>query len=107
MHDLPDPADSCAAAQCMVSAWVVSPCRDMGVTARTKHFEMCIHYFRDLVQDKKITAEHILTVFQRADGFTEGLDKTKYFDWVKLLFFFLLLSTVCSRRHVVQIRSYV
>ena len=34
-----------------------------GVTARTKHFGMCIHYFRDLVQNNSIIAEHILTAF--------------------------------------------
>ena len=71
---------------CVDNTAAIDVANNMGVTARTKHFEMCIHYFRDLVQDKKITAEHILAAFQRADGFTKGLDKTKYLDWVKLLY---------------------
>ena len=70
---------------CVDNTAAIDVANNMGVTARTKHFEMCIHYFRDLVQDKKIIAEHILTAFQRADGFTKGLDKTKYLDWVKML----------------------
>ena len=44
---------------------------NMGVTARTKHFRMAVHYFRDLVQQNSITPIHVFTHFQRADGFTK------------------------------------
>ena len=59
---------------------------NLGVTARTKHFDQAIHYFRDLTQLKRIVGEHILTSFQRADGFTKGLDRTKHIEWVKGLY---------------------
>merc|ERR1712185_271449 len=47
---------------------------NVGVTAKTKHFETCIHYFRHETQHGRIVPIHILTTFQRADGFTKGLD---------------------------------
>ena len=71
---------------CVDNTAAIEVANNMGVTAKTKHFEMCMHYFRDLVQDNKITPIHILTAFQRADGFTKGLDKTKYLNWVTMLY---------------------
>jgi len=59
---------------------------NMGVTARTKHFDMCVHYFRDLVQRGKIKPIHVLTIWQKADGFTKGLDKTKFLEWNAALY---------------------
>ena len=64
----------------------VDVANNMGVTARTKHFDMCIHYFRDLVQYGRITPVHVLTMYQRADGFTKGLDKKKFIEWCESLF---------------------
>ena len=49
---------------------------NMGVTARTKHFDICIHYFRDEVQKRRIIPIHISNEYQRADGFTKGLPHT-------------------------------
>ena len=59
---------------------------NMGVTARTKHFDMCIHYFRDEVQFRRIAPVHILTAYQRADGYTKGLDKTKFLHWLHSIY---------------------
>ena len=61
---------------------------NMGVTARTKHFRMAVHYFRDLVQHKSITPIHVFTHFQRADGFTKGLTKAKHIDWTGSIYNF-------------------
>ena len=51
---------------------------NMGVSGRTKHFNMAIHYFRDCVQLLSVIPRHVLTKFQRADIFTKQLDKTNY-----------------------------
>ena len=58
---------------------------NMGVTARTKHFNLCIHYIRDLTQDGRIVPAHILAEFQKADGMTKGLDKTSFLRWLSSL----------------------
>ena len=58
---------------------------NMGVTARTKHFNLCIHYIRDLTQDGRIVPAHILAEFQKADGMTKGLDKTAFLRWLSSL----------------------
>ena len=59
---------------------------NQGVTARTKHFDQAIHYFRDQSLHQRVVGEHILTMYQRADGFTKGLDRTKHIQWVKALY---------------------
>ena len=59
---------------------------NMGVTARTKHFDICIHYFRDEVQKRRIIPIHISNEYQRADGFTKGLDKTNFLKWIALAY---------------------
>ena len=51
---------------------------NMGVSGRTKHFDMAIHYFRDCVQLLSVVPRHVLTKFQRADIFTKALDKTTF-----------------------------
>ena len=59
---------------------------NVGVTGKTKHFETCIHYFRHEVQHGRIVPIHVLTNFQRADGFTKGLDRKKFLEWVVALY---------------------
>ena len=59
---------------------------NVGVTAKTKHFETCVHYFRHEVQHGRIIPIHVLTSHQRADGFTKGLDRTKFLEWFRALF---------------------
>ena len=65
---------------------------NMGVTARTKHFRMAVHYFHDLVQQNSITPIHVFTHFQRADGFTKGLSRIKHIEWTKALFNFKIAA---------------
>ena len=59
---------------------------DVGVSARTKHFDRAIHYLRDLVQLRRVIPVFVRTHLQRADGLTKALDKSKYFDWLKMFF---------------------
>ena len=59
---------------------------NVGVTGKTKHFETCIHYFRHEVQHGRIVPIHVLTNYQRADGFTKGLDRKKFLEWVVALY---------------------
>ena len=65
---------------------------NMGVTARTKHFKMAVHYFRDLVQHNSIVPIHCFTYYQRADGFTKGLSKAKHIEWTNALYNFKLAA---------------
>ena len=53
-----------------------------GASARTKHFNMSNHYFRDLVLYGYIKPIHIVTSKQRADGYTKSLEKSKFLVWV-------------------------
>ena len=53
---------------------------NMGVSGRTKDFNMAIHYFRDCVQLLSVIRRHVLTKHQRADIFTKTLDKTSYIE---------------------------
>ena len=55
---------------------------DVGVSARTKHFDRAIHYLRDLTQLKRILPCYVTTLEQRADGYTKALDKSKFAAWV-------------------------
>ena len=59
---------------------------NMGVSGRTKHFNMAIHFFRDCVQLLSVVPRHVLTKQQRADIFTKLLDKTNFLEQVKNFF---------------------
>ena len=58
---------------------------NIGVTARTKHFIDAIHYFRHLVDHRLVTPTFVRTEFQRADGFTKPLEKSKFRMWTNML----------------------
>ena len=55
---------------------------DVGVSARTKHFDRAIHYLRDLTQLRKVIPVYVNTNQQRADGYTKALDKSTYIRWI-------------------------
>ena len=55
---------------------------DVGVSARTKHFDRSIHYLRDLTQMCRILPFYVKTDQQLADGYTKSLDKSKFHSWV-------------------------
>ena len=55
---------------------------DVGVSARTKHFDRAIHYLRDLTQMRRILPFYVKATDQRADGYTKALDKSKFYAWV-------------------------
>ena len=55
---------------------------DVGVSARTKHFDRSIHYLRDLTQMRRILPFYVKTDQQLADGYTKSLDKSKFHSWV-------------------------
>ena len=65
---------------------VIDVAHDVGVSARTKHFDRAIHYLRDLTQLKRVLPFHVTTDMQRADGYTKSLDKSKYFAWLRCVF---------------------
>ena len=65
---------------------VIDVAHDVGVSARTKHFDRAIHYLRDLVQLRRVIPVFVRTHIQRADGLTKALDKSKYHDWLKMFF---------------------
>ena len=54
---------------------------DVGVSARTKHFERAIHYLRDLTQLRRVVPAFVNTLQQRADGYTKVLDKSTFQQW--------------------------
>ena len=54
-----------------------------GASGRTKHFNMAIHYIRDLTRYRRILPAYVVTTLQRADGLTKVLDKSKFLTWVQ------------------------
>ena len=60
---------------------VLDIAHDVGVSARTKHFDRAIHYLRDLTQSKRVLPAYVSTKLQRADGYTKALDKSHYASW--------------------------
>ena len=54
---------------------------DVGVSARTKHFDRAIHYLRDLTQLRRVLPTFVRTNQQRADGYTKSLDKSAFIKW--------------------------
>ena len=60
--------------------------QNTGVSAKTKHFDQCVHHLRREFNRNRALPVHCLTIYQRADGFTKGLDRAKHLCWVKGLF---------------------
>ena len=54
---------------------------DVGVSARTKHFDRAVHYLRDLTQLKRVLPAFVSTLLQRADGYTKPMDKSTFLKW--------------------------
>ena len=54
---------------------------NLGVTAKNKHFQDAIHYFRHLCDHRTVTPVYVTTNHQHADGFTKPLDGQKYKTW--------------------------
>ena len=59
---------------------------DVGVSARTKHFDRAIHYFRDLTQLRRVVPTHVATNLQRADGYTKALSKAAFVAWMRCIY---------------------
>jgi len=54
---------------------------DVGVSARTKHFDRAVHYLRDLTQLKRVLPAFVSFLLQRADGYTKPMDKSTFLKW--------------------------
>ena len=59
--------------------------RNLGVTARNKHFNREIHYIREQVDLLKIALCYVQTSLQRADIFTKCLDSTTFNEHKRIL----------------------
>ena len=57
--------------------------QNMGVTARNKHFQEALHYFRHLCDHQYVLPTFVTTKNQRADGFTKALDGNTFKVWQK------------------------
>ena len=66
---------------CVDNTAAIDVAHDVGVSARTKHFDRAIHYLRDLTQMRRILPYFVNTHRQRADGYTKALDKSTFARW--------------------------
>ena len=57
--------------------------KDRGVSGRTKHFNLGLHYTRNAYEERKVLPLFVRTKNQAADWFTKGLDKTTFLTWFK------------------------
>jgi hypothetical protein len=55
------------------------------VTPQSKHFAVKYHWFREKIDEFKLSFRHISTNLQKADLFTKGLSKTEFQSKRKLL----------------------
>ena len=58
-------------------------CENQGVTARNKHFQDSIHYFRDMNARNYVVPTFVRTDVQHADGFTKPLARPQFLPWVE------------------------
>ena len=70
---------------CVDNKAAIEIAHNIGVTSRNKHFIDAIHYFRHLVEHRVVVPTHVLTKYQRADGFTKCLGKSPYKEWLRML----------------------
>ncbi|MGA1314002.1 MAG: reverse transcriptase domain-containing protein [Pelagibacteraceae bacterium] len=66
---------------CVDNQAAIKIAENIGVTARNKHFEDSIHYFRHQVDHHVILPVYVTTKNQRADGFTKALDNKLFKIW--------------------------
>ena len=59
-----DMQDTSSAELLVDNTAAIEVAQNVGVSAKTKHFETCIHYFRHEVQHGRIVPIHILPSFQ-------------------------------------------
>ena len=45
---------------------------------RSKHIDITYHFIRECISEEKVKLVFVRTTEQLADGFTKGLNKTKY-----------------------------
>jgi hypothetical protein len=53
-------------------------CDILALYCRTKHIDIRHHFIRDLVEDRVVTLEHVVTEKQLADIFTKALDANQF-----------------------------
>ena len=70
---------------CVDNRAAIEVAHNIVVTSRNKHFVDAIHYFRDLVDHRVVVPTHVLTKYQRADGFTKCLGKSPFREWLRML----------------------
>ena len=58
-------------------------CENQGVTARNKHFQDSIHYFRDMNARNYVVPTFVRTDVQHADGFTKPLARPQFLPWAE------------------------
>ena len=66
---------------CVDNQAAIKIAENQGVTARNKHFQDALHYFRHLLDHLVITPVFVTTHNQRADGFTKPLEGQKFKSW--------------------------
>ena len=71
---------------CVDNTAAIDVAQNTGVSAKTKHFDQCVHHLRRDFNKNRTLPVHVLTIYQRADGFTKGLDRAKFLMWKKGLY---------------------
>ena len=71
--------------------------KDNKFHACTKHIDICYHFIREAVEDKKIAVKYIPTDDNTADIFTKPLAKPKFHHFVKLLGLQAIEAGKCHR----------
>jgi hypothetical protein len=76
---------TCPTVICVDNKAAIEIAHNIGVTSRNKHFVDAIHFFRHLVEHRVVVPTHVLTKYQRADGFTKCLGKSPFREWLHIM----------------------
>ena len=70
---------------CVDNQAAIKVAENVGVTARTKHFDDTLHFFRHQVEHRVVVPTFVRTHHQCADGFTKPLGKGPFREWSRKL----------------------
>ena len=73
---------------------VITLAKDNKFHVCTKHIDVCYHFIREVVEDRKVTVQYIPTGDNVSDIFTKPLAKAKFLELAELLGLHVIMHKV-------------
>ena len=71
--------------RCIDNQWALALVKNPHLHERSKHIDICNHFFRDLAEKKKLIMQYIPTDEMTADGMTKPLQRVAFERFKELL----------------------